>query len=76
LVIPKGKYSSFTEFGRDAAAEEKLDFIETISEIIGQYGLAGDGYRIVANTGAHGGQSVPHFHMHLIGGAMLDDFGL
>jgi len=32
-----------------------------------QLGLA-DGYRLVINCGKHGGQTVPHLHMHLMGG--------
>jgi histidine triad (HIT) family protein len=31
-------------------------------------GLAAKGYRCVINTGAHGGQTVGHLHMHLLGG--------
>lgn len=27
-----------------------------------------DGYRLVINCGEHGGQTVPHLHMHLLGG--------
>ena len=34
-------------------------------------GLADSGYRIVINTGAEGGQSVAHLHMHVIGGRQL-----
>jgi len=30
-----------------------------------------DGYRLIVNTGAHGGQTVPHVHLHLIGGGRL-----
>jgi histidine triad (HIT) family protein len=31
-------------------------------------GLPERGYRIVANVGREGGQTVPHLHFHLIGG--------
>ena len=29
------------------------------------------GYRVVVNTGADGGQTVPHLHLHLLGGRPL-----
>ncbi len=29
------------------------------------------GYRLVINDGAHGGQEVPHLHIHLLGGRPL-----
>jgi histidine triad (HIT) family protein len=31
-------------------------------------GVDRGGYRIILNTGAHGGQTVYHLHLHLIGG--------
>lgn len=34
-------------------------------------GLDADGYRIVANTGANGGQSVFHLHLHVLGGRAM-----
>jgi histidine triad (HIT) family protein len=35
-----------------------------------QEGL-GDGYRLIVNCKAHGGQEVDHLHMHLLGGEPL-----
>jgi histidine triad (HIT) family protein len=34
-------------------------------------GVATTGYRLVVNSGADGGQIVPHLHLHLIGGRRL-----
>lgn len=33
-----------------------------------ELGLEADGYRIVANCGREGGQSVDHLHLHILGG--------
>jgi histidine triad (HIT) family protein len=30
-----------------------------------------EGYRIVINNGPHGGESVPHLHVHLLGGRRM-----
>jgi len=35
-------------------------------------GIVGRGYRITTNVGAWGGQSVPHLHLHLMGGRAFD----
>ena len=40
-----------------------------------QLGVAPNGYRLVANQGAHAGQLVPHFHLHLLGGRVLEGMG-
>ena len=32
-----------------------------------------DGFRIVSNCGENGAQSVPHLHVHLLGGRRLSD---
>ena len=36
-----------------------------------QEGIARTGYRTVINTGAQGGQSVDHMHIHLLGGRQM-----
>jgi histidine triad (HIT) family protein len=34
-------------------------------------GFSGTGFRVVTNHGAHAGQSVPHLHLHVLGGREL-----
>ena len=38
-------------------------------------GLAEDGYRLVMNCGRNAGQTVPHLHLHILGGQLLDPLG-
>lgn len=38
------------------------------AEIARDEGIDADGYRVVTNVGAFGGQSVDHLHFHLLGG--------
>ncbi len=71
LVIPKGAYVSITDFGANASAEEVCAFFAAVSKIAEEKGIDVDGFRSIANTGVHGGQEVPHFHLHLIGGTAL-----
>jgi histidine triad (HIT) family protein len=40
-------------------------------EVAAEFGLADPGYRLVINTGADGGQSVGHLHVHLLGGRRM-----
>lgn len=42
-----------------------------IPNIANDAGLTG-GYRVVMNNGPDGGESVPHLHMHIIGGRKLE----
>ena len=69
LVIPKGAYLSIDDFSNKASTEEITAFFAAISKIVTQENLQDNGFRCIANTGNHGGQEVPHFHMHILGGA-------
>ncbi len=40
-------------------------------EVATELGLDPAGYRLVLNTGANGGQTVLHLHLHLLGGRRL-----
>lgn len=71
LVIPKGAYVSMDDFTANASAPEIESFFRTVGEVARMLGVAENGYRVIANTGEHGHQEVPHFHMHIFGGASL-----
>jgi diadenosine tetraphosphate (Ap4A) HIT family hydrolase len=71
LVIPKGAYVSFDDFSAKASADELAAFVRAAGQIARDLGVAQPGYRILANTGADGGQEVPHFHLHLFAGRRL-----
>ena len=41
------------------------------AEVARTLGLEESGYRLVFNNGAHGGESVPHLHCHILGGRQM-----
>ena len=71
LVIPKGAYVSWDDFSARASAEEIAGFVRAVGRIARDAGLVEPGYRLLANVGRHGGQEVPHIHVHLFGGEPL-----
>jgi histidine triad (HIT) family protein len=71
LVIPKGAYISIDDFGANASAAEVKAFFAAVAKITAEKGLKETGFRTIANTGVNGGQEVPHFHVHIVGGVKL-----
>lgn len=71
LVIPKGAYVSLTEFSSQASADEIAAFHRAVAKIVKDEGLDQTGYRTIANSGINGGQEVPHYHLHIVGGRVL-----
>ncbi len=67
LIIPKAPLDSLDELtDDDALVAGKL--LLAASKLAKKLGFSKDGYRCVINTGAQGGQTVPHLHLHLIAG--------
>lgn len=71
LVIPKGAYVSWDDFSARASANEIAGFVRAVGQVARDLGLPAPGYRLLANIGGHGGQEVPHLHVHLFGGQWL-----
>lgn len=74
LVIPRKPIPSVADLEEDdtVLAGKLLLVAKKVAE---QEGLAERGYRVVINTGREGGQTVPHLHVHVIGGRQLSGHG-
>jgi histidine triad (HIT) family protein len=70
LVIPRRHLSGLNDLTAD---DESLagGALLLIRELAAEHGLSDSGYRVVLNSGADAGQSVPHIHFHLLGGREL-----
>jgi len=71
LVIPKGAYVSWDDFSERGSDAEIAGFVRAVGHVARAQDLVTPGYRLLANVGAHGGQEVPHLHVHLFGGRGL-----
>jgi len=71
LVVPKGAWCSFADFAASASDAEQAGFWRLVGQVARGEGLEESGYRILSNMGLHGGQEVPHFHVHIFGGRRL-----
>jgi histidine triad (HIT) family protein len=70
LVIPRKPIQSLAHASDEDAA--LLGHLMRVCARVAQAeGLAEDGYRVVTNIGEHGGQSVLHLHLHVLGGRSL-----
>ncbi|MDE3017091.1 MAG: HIT domain-containing protein [Pseudomonadota bacterium] len=71
LVVPKGEYISLHDFAAHAPGAMVKGFFDSITRVAAKLGLEESGYRIVSNHGPDAAQSVPHFHVHILGGRSL-----
>jgi len=71
LVIPKGPYVSFDDFAETASDAEIVAWVRATGRVAREAGVAGSGYRLIANHGPDSHQEVPHLHAHVLGGRAL-----
>lgn len=69
LVVPREHHADLAAL-TDADPALAADLLAAGVAVARQEGLA-DGYRLVLNTGADGGQTVFHVHLHVLGGRGL-----
>lgn len=67
LLMPRRHIGSAAEL-TDADGDLLGRIFAVGAELATRAGLPERGYRLVSNVGADGGQSVPHLHVHLLGG--------
>ena len=73
LFVPKKHFADLSEAGpEDQALLGKM--LLTIAQEAPKLGLS-EGYRIVSNYGGSAGQTIEHFHIHLLGGKYMSTMG-
>lgn len=70
IIIPKKEFCSFDDFSRNSDDKIILEMTRSVTIIADLLNLR-DGYRVISNIGDFGGQEIPHFHIHLLGGKKL-----
>ena len=70
LIVPNKHIDSVGTLEPDD--EQIVGHIFTVArKLAEQEGISDGGFRLITNTGAHGGQTVSHLHVHLIGGQRM-----
>jgi histidine triad (HIT) family protein len=71
LVMPKEHMVNLNEAGKgDVALLGRM--LRLAAKVANDLDVAESGYRVVINNGEQGGQTVPHLHLHVIGGKPLE----
>ena len=71
LLIPNQHVGSAAEIGPGNGALLAA-LLVAANEVAAKDGVAESGYRLVFNVGAEAGMTVPHLHLHLLGGRKLE----
>jgi histidine triad (HIT) family protein len=72
LVIPKVR-NGLTQLSKSSSRDHQatIGHAMMVASQIGKQYCKDDGFRIVINDGEHGGQSVYHLHIHVMGGRQM-----
>lgn len=71
LIIPKKHIQSILQVG-EADFPYLQRMILVAQRIAAEKGIADEGFRLIFNTGKNGGQTVPHLHLHILGGRYME----
>jgi histidine triad (HIT) family protein len=70
LVVPRRHIDDAGALGPDDA-DELADILVAARQVAEAEGIAARGYRLVFNVGEDASNSVPHLHLHVLGGRPL-----
>lgn len=70
LVVPKAHYKNV---GEEVPAQELAALFEAVRAVARAKGIDESGFRIVSNAGSDAQQTVDHLHIHVLGGAPMND---
>ena len=70
LVIPRKHIPSVSDL-TEADAPLLGHITAVANQMAREEGIADSGYRLIINCGVEAGQTVPHLHMHIVGGRTL-----
>ncbi|MGI4775892.1 MAG: HIT domain-containing protein [Janthinobacterium lividum] len=73
LVFPKAEYTNFDDFVKRAQEKEISNYFIKINDIAQKLEVTKGSYRIVSNIGARSGQTIFHFHTHIISGREITE---
>ena len=71
LGVPKVPCVDLSDFVLKYDNNVVADFFKKTEMVICELGIKEAGYRIISNSGNNGGQEVPHFHIHILGGEKI-----
>ncbi len=70
LVVPKNAYRDYDDFVSRAGDAEIAGFFRAVRIVAQEQGVA-EHFRLITNNGASAGQSVFHFHVHILAGKKM-----
>ena len=71
LVVPKEHVADNAAGLGNEHAAILADMIDTAQRVAQSEGIADSGFRLVFNVGDHALNSVPHLHLHVLGGRQM-----
>lgn len=74
LIIPKEHLASINDLPNGEKGDRLVGrMINVAKRIAKEREIASGGYKLLIRTGVHGGQEIPHIHLHLLGGGRMSE---